>query len=98
MKGFINATIVTPIGKSAVKGTAMGCLTTINNGAVAVSDDGIITYVGDQKAMPACGETVDLGGVYCSRGLSTAIPTPCSEGFAPMSSVCASKDGRIWIS
>lgn len=83
MKGFINATIVTPIGKSAVKGTAMGCLTTINNGAVAVSDDGIITYVGDQKAMPACGETVDLGGRVLLPGFVDSHTHAVFGGFRP---------------
>lgn len=47
-----NATISTPLGRSARKGGQMAHLHTIENGAVIVKD-GIITYVGPMSDMPA---------------------------------------------
>lgn len=47
-----NATISTPLGRSARKGGQMAHLHTIENGAVIVND-GIITYVGPVSDMPA---------------------------------------------
>lgn len=47
-----NATISTPLGRSARKGGQMTHLHTIENGAVIVND-GIITYVGPVSDMPA---------------------------------------------
>ena len=61
----------------------MGCLTTIKNGAVAVSDDGIITYAGDKESMPACGETVDLGGRVMLPGFVDSHTHAVFGGFRP---------------
>lgn len=47
-----NTMIVTPCGKSAVKGADMNRLSIIENGAVIITD-GIITFVGKQNEMPS---------------------------------------------
>lgn len=52
---IINATLVTPLGKSAKKGPEMSHLHVVENAAVAV-EDGIITYAGKREDMPALPE------------------------------------------
>ena len=61
-----NATISTPVGRSARKGEEMAALHTISEGAI-IAEDGIITYAGpmaDMPEIPQCSEceTIDAEG------------------------------------
>ena len=46
-----NTTIVTPLGRNAVKGAAMSELKTIEDGCIVI-EDGVITYAGPMKGSP----------------------------------------------
>jgi len=83
MKTFVNATIVTPRGSEAVKGRAMGHLTTIKDGVVVVGDDGMIEYVGERRGAPCEGEIVDLGGRVLLPGFVDSHTHAVFGGFRP---------------
>lgn len=83
MKTFVNAKIVTPRGTEAAKGAAMRSLVTIEDGAVAVDADGIITYVGAREGAPCTGEIVDLGGHVLLPGFVDSHTHAVFGGFRP---------------
>lgn len=60
-----NARIVTPLGDSSLKGSAMSQLHVVDHGRIIITD-GIITYCGDESEVPyvdmQCYEVVDAGG------------------------------------
>lgn len=56
---IINARIITPLGKTAVKGSEMGNLKQILNGSLII-ENGVITYVGEMEGMPSYPDTYEV--------------------------------------
>ena len=78
-----NAKVVTPTGKTAVKGKDMNNLTIIPNATVKVTE-GIITYVGNDTCSNAAGyETLDAQGKVLLPGFVDSHTHLIFGGFRP---------------
>lgn len=80
---IINARIITPIGKRALKGSEMNHLQIIEHGTIEITD-GIITYVGaNRQDLPAGYAVVDAGGNVVLPGFIDSHTHLIFGGYRP---------------